>query len=64
MEQKTQTLNPLVLDRFCAVPMWLDDQGKIASFHEIEGWRRMDFVDSGYFWAFVDGLIISHYRFQ
>ncbi len=44
--------------------IWLDDEARIASFHPIEGWRLLDFLDHGYFMGFLQDLQQKGYRFQ
>jgi hypothetical protein len=47
-----------------ATSLWIDEERKIASFHAMEPGVRVDFATDSFFTAFIDGLIVNHYRFQ
>jgi hypothetical protein len=47
-----------------ATSLWIDEQRKVASFHAMEPGVRVDFATDSFFTAFIDGLIVNHYRFQ
>lgn len=44
--------------------LWLDDEGRIVSFHPMEGWRLLAFQDHGHFIGFLQSLQQKGYRFQ
>ena len=44
--------------------VWLEDDARIASFHEAEGFRRLEFRDHGYFLQFLQELQEAGFRFQ
>jgi hypothetical protein len=44
--------------------LWVEATEKIVSFHEVDGWRKMEFQNREYRQRYVDSLVSSHYRFQ
>lgn len=44
--------------------IWLDEKNRIASFHEIDGGRMLEFVSAGMFMSFIDDLMKQTYLFQ
>jgi hypothetical protein len=44
--------------------LWLDRNNKIASFHEVKDWEKMDLHGERRFLDFIEDLVDSHYRFQ
>lgn len=44
--------------------LWLEDEARIVSFHPMEGWRLLDFLDQGHFMGFLQDLQQRGYRFQ
>ena len=36
--------------------LWLEDEARIVSFHPMEGWRLLDFLDHGHFMGFLQDL--------
>lgn len=44
--------------------VWLDEQELIASFHEVDQYRRYDFHTREYFMCFLQSLQQQGYRFQ
>jgi hypothetical protein len=44
--------------------LWVDQQQKIASFHEMDGGERKDFSLENTLIDYIDDLVSSGYRFQ
>ena len=44
--------------------LWLEDEARIVSFHPMEGWRLLDFLDHGHFMGFLQSLPYKLYRFE
>jgi hypothetical protein len=44
--------------------LWVEATEKIVSFHEVDGWSKMEFQNREYRQRYVDSLVSSHYRFQ
>jgi hypothetical protein len=45
-------------------PLWLDRDQKIASFHEMEHWEKLNLRGDKSYFDFIEGLVENHYRFQ
>jgi hypothetical protein len=46
-----------------ASTLWVDEEHKIASFHEMKDFKKLDFEEHEFFQMFVDGLVANWYRF-
>lgn len=44
--------------------LWVNEEEKIASFHEIEGGKLAEFMASKPFQSYLDNLVSHSYRFQ
>ena len=44
--------------------VWISEQNRIASFHEISGYQRHDYHNHSYFMAFLHSLQERGYRVQ
>jgi hypothetical protein len=44
--------------------IWVNEEDKIASFHEIKGGKLTEFATSGLFQSYLDDLVSRFYRFQ
>lgn len=44
--------------------IWVNEEEKIASFHEIEGGKLAEFMTSEPFQSYLDDLVSHFYRFQ
>ena len=44
--------------------LWLEDEARIVSFHPMEGWRLLDFLNHGHVMGFLQDLQQKGYRFQ
>lgn len=44
--------------------VWVDEKAKIASFHNVEGYRRQDFSNKEYFHSYMMSLQERGFRFQ
>ena len=55
---KQQTIQP------ASWTVWMDEGGRIASFHPVEGYREQRFHNHDFFLEFLQGLQAQGYRFQ
>ena len=44
--------------------VWISEHDRVASFHEISGYKRHDYINHSYFIAFLHSLQERGYRFQ
>ena len=44
--------------------VWLNEESRIASFHEVNGFKKHDYSNHSYFMAFLHSLQERGYRFQ
>ena len=44
--------------------VWLDERAKIASFHQVEGYRQQEFSNREYFHSYMMSLQERGFRFQ
>ena len=44
--------------------VWISEHDRIASFHEISGYKRHDYINHNYFISFLHSLQERGYRFQ
>ena len=44
--------------------VWLNEESRIASFHEVNGFKKYEYSNHSYFMAFLHSLQERGYRFQ
>ena len=44
--------------------VWLNEESRIASFHEVNGFKKNDYFNHSYFMAFLHSIQERGYRFQ
>ena len=44
--------------------VWLNEESRIASFHEVSGYQKHDYSNRSYFMAFLHSLQERGYRFR
>ena len=63
MEWKDTTAN--VLSQHPEInTVWLDETFRVASFHEVSGYKKHSYTNRSYFMAFLHSLQLQGYRFQ